>query len=111
MHEVSIMMSIMDLALEEASKNNAEKILGMSLEIGAKSGVVVDALEFAFETVTRNTIADGAALTIHSIPYRSECIACGYQFDCNEFLVCSKCGNFGKIISGQELRIKSIEVD
>lgn len=111
MHEVSIMMSILDLAIEEARKHNAKKIQRITLEVGAKSGVVIDALEFAFETVTRNSIADGAQLTIHSIPYRGECISCGHQFDCAEFLLCDKCGNFGKIISGQELRIESIEVD
>lgn len=111
MHEVSLMMSILDLALEEAGRNNAEKILRISLEVGEKAGVVLDALEFAFETVTRGTIAEGAALAIESIPYRGECVSCGQQFDCNEFIVCNKCGNFGKIISGQELRITSIEVD
>ncbi len=105
------MMSILDLAVDEAGKNNAEKILHITLEVGQKSGVVIDALEFAFETVTRHTMAEGAALTIHSIPYRGECIACGHLFDCNDFLVCNQCGNFGKIISGQELRIQSIEVD
>lgn len=104
-------MSILDLALEEASKNGAEKILRISLEVGEKSGVVIDALEFAFETVTRNTPAEGAALTIHSIPYKGECVSCGNIFESSDFLVCNLCGNFGKIISGQELRIKSIEVD
>lgn len=111
MHEVSLMMSIIDLAIDEADKNNGARILHITLEVGEKSGVVVEALEFAFETVTRNTIAEGAGLTIHSIPYRGECVACGQVFESNDFLVCDKCGNFGKIISGQELRIQSIEVD
>lgn len=104
-------MSILDLAVEESAKNGASCILGISLEVGARSGVVVEALEFAFETVTRGTIAEGAHLTIHKIPYRGQCLACGHQFDCDDYIVCSKCGSFGKIISGQELRIKSIEVD
>jgi len=110
-HEVSIMMSILDLAIEEARANSAEKIQNISLEVGEKSGVVIDALEFAFEVVTKNSMADGATLKIHSIPYQGQCVVCGHQFICQDFLVCNKCGNFGKIISGQELRIKSIEVE
>ncbi|MFH2131399.1 MAG: hydrogenase maturation nickel metallochaperone HypA [bacterium] len=110
-HEVSIMMSILDLAIEEARKNSAERIQRISLEVGERSGVVIDALEFAFEMVIKNSIAEGASLVIHSIPYKGECIDCGFQFHCDGFLICSKCGNFGKIISGQELRIESIEVE
>lgn len=101
----------MDLAIEEAGKSGAKRILGLSLEVGKKSGVVIDALEFAFETVTRNTIAEGASLTIHPVPYRGECVSCGRCFEADDFLICPDCGNFGNIVSGQELRIQSIEVE
>ncbi len=110
MHEVSIMMSILDTALEEAQKANAEKILNIRLLIGAKSGVVVDSLEFAFEMVTRDTIAEQAKLNIELIPFMGECTSCGRQFESEDFLVCDKCGGFAKLISGQELNIQSIEV-
>ncbi len=111
MHEVSLMMSIMDIALKTAKQENAKCINRISLQIGAKSGVVVDSLEFAFDMVTKNTIAENASLEIESIPLRGECLVCGHQFDSNDFLVCDKCGNFAKAISGQELNIKLIEVD
>lgn len=110
MHEVSLMMSILDIALETADKENAKSIKKISLRVGAKSGVVVDSLEFAFDMVTKNTIAENATLEIESIPLRGECVVCGHRFDSDEYLVCSKCGNFAKAISGQELNIKSIEV-
>ena len=110
MHEVSLMMSIIDVALETAEREKASRINRIALEIGAKSGVVVDSLEFAFEMVTKNTIAENARLDIDVIPLRGECVVCGYQFDTQDFLVCEKCGNFAKAISGQELNIKLIEV-
>lgn len=101
----------MEVALKTAKEEKADRIKTISLKIGAKSGVVVDSLEFAFEMVTKDTIAEGATLTIESIPLRGECLACGHHFTSDEFLVCDKCGNFGKILSGQELNIKSIEVE
>ena len=110
MHEVSIMMSIMDIVLKTAEKEQAASVSRISLEIGAKSGVVVDALEFAFDMVTRDTIAENAKLDIELVPLRGECLACGNLFESDEFLICDKCGNFAKVISGQELNIKSIEV-
>ena len=111
MHEVSIMMSIMDTALEVAEQNNAQKIIKITVEIGEKSGVVKDALEFAFETVTKETIAEQSTLEVITIPFKGECLECGHVFLSDYFLVCDKCGNLGKMISGKELRIKSIEVD
>ena len=111
MHEVSLMMSIMDTALKTAEQEKAKTINRIALQIGAKSGVVIDSLEFAFEMVSKNTIAEKATLEIESIPLRGECLGCGHQFEAAKFLVCEKCGNFAKVISGQELNIKSIEVE
>ena len=111
MHEISIMMSILDTALEIAENNQAKKIERITIEIGDKSGVVKDALDFAFETVTRDTIAEGAVLDVIRIPLKGECSHCGHIFTSESFLVCDKCGNLGKMISGNELRIKSIEVN
>lgn len=110
MHEVSLMMGIMDIVLETAKKEQAKKVSKISLEVGARSGVVVDALEFAFDMVTRNTIAENADLDIELVPLKGECLVCGRLFESEEFLVCDKCGNFARPISGQELNIKSIEV-
>ncbi len=110
MHEVSLMMSIMDIVLKTAEEEQAKSVSRISLEVGAKSGVVVDALEFAFDMVSRETIAENAVLDIEYVPLKGECLSCGCLFESKEFLICSKCGNFARAISGQELNIKSIEV-
>ncbi|MBT4287053.1 MAG: hydrogenase maturation nickel metallochaperone HypA [Deltaproteobacteria bacterium] len=111
MHEVSIMMSIIDTALDVAKQNDAQKITKITVEIGEKAGVVKDALEFAFETVTKETIATQANFEIITIPFKGQCISCDHIFTGDNYLVCDKCGNLGKMITGNELRIKSIEVD
>lgn len=111
MHEVSIMMSLLDIVLKQAQKESAKKVVSVNLEIGAKSGVVLDALTFAFEVVVKNTIVEKAKLNIDLFPFRGECLSCGHQFECDDFLICDQCGNFGKILSGKELRILSIEIE
>jgi len=105
------MMSIMDIAFRTARDENACKINKISLQIGEKAGIVVDSLEFAFEMVTKNTIAKDASLEIETVPLKGECLVCGLQFVSSEFLICTECGNFAKAISGQELNIQSIEVE
>lgn len=111
MHEVSVMLSILDIAIEEAQKANASKIKGVRLNIGERSGVEVEALKFAFDTVTRNSIAENAVLSIALIPFKGECLSCGNQFESTDYMVCDKCGGFAKVISGQELQIESLEVE
>ena len=111
MHEVSIAMGIMDIILEEAKKEEASLIKKVNLQIGEKAGVVIDALRFAIDTIVQNTLAEKAEWNIESIPFRGECIECGHQFISQDFLVCQKCGSFAKLISGQELKIISIEIE
>jgi len=105
------MMNILEIAQEEAKRAGAKRIASISLQIGQKSGVVVDALEFAFDVVSKGSSAENAKLLIESIPLRGECLTCGYQFDSDTFLLCSRCGGYAKIIAGQELNIQSIEVE
>ena len=111
MHELSLMMSIIDIALEEAEKAEARKINEIHLKIGDRAGVEIEALRFAFETVTRNTIAEEAELSITSVPFRGECLTCGHQFENLDFLICDRCGGIGRMISGQELLITSLDIE
>ncbi len=105
------MMSVMDTALDVAHKEKAKKITRINLVIGEKAGVIEDCLRFAFESVRLNTIAENAVLDVELIPYQGECIECGAIFRAENFLLCDRCGGVGKPLSGQELQIKSIEVD
>ena len=54
------MQSALDLALEQAQAAGAQRLLRVRLRIGALSGVVPEALTFAFEALTPGTLAEGA---------------------------------------------------
>ena len=54
MHELSIAMSIVDMAQEEAERRNAT-VDAVHLELGLLSGVVADALLFSYEIACAGT--------------------------------------------------------
>ena len=81
MHEVSLMQDTLALAVQHARQAGATRIHGLSLRIGDLSGVVPDALEFAFDVVARGTMAEGASLTIERVRLRCYCAECEREFE------------------------------
>ena len=113
MHELSIAMSIVDICTEETEKAGAKKVTMVELDIGSMSGVVIEALEFAWEAATQNSVAEGSELRIHSVDARARCPECAQEFDVENFYSpCPGCGAFGyEIFRGQELKVRAITVD
>ena len=113
MHEMSIAMNIVDLAVETANNNNAKKINSIILELGTLSGVVRDALEFCFESACKGTKAEGAELEIIEINGKAHCANCQLYFDTNQMVAnCPECNEYiFDIQGGRELKIKSLNVD
>jgi hydrogenase nickel incorporation protein HypA/HybF len=64
MHELSIAMSIVEIAGEEAKRLRARRVNAVHVKVGALSGVVKDALEFAWQVATDNTPVAGSRLAI-----------------------------------------------
>jgi hydrogenase nickel incorporation protein HypA/HybF len=68
MHEMSLMQAALDMAQEVAQAQNAKAIHRIWLTIGAESGIVPEAMAFAFEVMRANTLAAAAALELISAP-------------------------------------------
>lgn len=112
MHELSIAQSILQLAEDVAKKENAKSIQSIDIEIGALSGVVMDALEFAMEITVKNTKLEDSVINYLKINGKAYCSICSFKFDTDNLLVlCPKCkgANF-KIVDGKQLRIKSLTI-
>lgn len=112
MHEVDIMQRTLDIALEYATRQGAAKIHRFQMRVGVLSGVVPDALEFAFDVVVRGTIAEGAQLQIDSVPATCYCLTCNLEFQPDDFIYeCPQCHQFSTAIrGGRELELASLEV-
>jgi len=113
MHEMSIVVSIIEIAESEAKKNNAQKITKLELDIGTVSGIELDALNFAFESIKNETMLKYAKIIINNIEAKSKCEECDYEFNTEYvYSLCPKCNSYKtNVIQGKEMKVKSILID
>ena len=82
----------------------------IELEIGAFSGVQVDALQFALDALRKDTILSNAEFNFQTPPLLLYCQICENEYAAEpEDLICPGCmkADF-KIRQGQELLVKAI---
>ena len=113
MHEMSIVSNIVEIAEKEALKAGAETISELELEIGEVSGIEIDALNFAFESIKGKTMMKDAEVKINITRAKSVCEDCKFEFHPDAIYdLCPKCNSYKtNLIRGKELRIKSIQVN
>ena len=109
LHELSITQSMVELCERNAA---GRRVLCVVMEIGELSSVVPDAVEFCFDACTRDTLLEGARLIIQRIPGRGRC-GCGVESHLSSYFdPCPACGGYGlTVISGEELRVRELEVE
>lgn len=110
MHELSIAISIVEIVEEEATKQNRLKVSEVELDIGANSGVVTEALEFALTEAVKSSVMKGSKITINDIPAICRCASCRHEFEPDDIITpCPECGHlYSDIIQGKEMKIKKI---
>lgn len=112
MHELSIAMSIVDMAQEEAERRGV-KVDAVHLELGPLSGVVAEALLFSYEMACGGTRLEGSHLVIKKVPIEVYCPACEAKKNLTsmQWFCCPECGTpTSEVIHGKELAITGLEV-
>ena len=113
MHELGIMTSALEAVLQQARLRGAHQVHRIVLRVGALSGVEPEALRFAFDVVTRDTLAAGSTLAVDATPARAHCAACAADFAAESGFVfsCPQCGQLsGDLRQGRELELVQIEM-
>lgn len=112
MHELSIMEEALLRAFEETRHVGAHRIHRITMRIGEISGVVPEALRFAFDVATQNTIAEGADFQVEVVPVKCRCRTCGNAFQPSDFIYeCPTCGALSSdVLQGREIELTSLEV-
>lgn len=113
MHELSIAMSIIEIAEAEAAKAKASAINELILDVGTMAGIEFYALDTALEMAVKNTMLEKALLKVNKIQAKAKCTECNTEFDIdNIYDPCPSCNSlYHELLSGKELQIKSLVVD
>lgn len=111
MHEMSVALSIVKIAEEEARKAKVSHFAAIDLEIGTLAGIEFDALDFVWEAAVQKTVLEKAEKRIIKIPARASCADCSEEYALSfVYDNCPSCGSYLKrILQGKELRVKSLE--
>jgi hydrogenase nickel incorporation protein HypA/HybF len=110
MHELSLVMGIVDLAREEAGKHDSCLIEEIVMDIGELSGVEMLSFDFAWNQAVKGTLLENTERKINRIPGSGNCLDCGTVFPMQQFFdPCPACGeHLVEVISGKEMRVKTL---
>jgi hydrogenase nickel incorporation protein HypA/HybF len=113
MHELSIAMSIIEVAEEYLAKNGGGRVEIVNLRLGPLSGVVKEALLSAYELATEKTALAGSKLLIEDIPVQIHCEKCDKTQPVVSIqeIACAACGTPSEnVVNGRQLEIYSMEI-
>ncbi len=113
MHEASIVLSLIDTLTARCMEEGYGSIESVRLKIGMASGILPEAIVFAFEAAKTDTIARNAELIIDLVPLGGTCNECRKDFEVTEAYVlsCPICGSPSfRISKGYELDVVEMDV-
>jgi hydrogenase nickel incorporation protein HypA/HybF len=115
MHELSIALSLVELATEELKRvGDGARATAVHLRVGALSGVVRDALLFSYDIACQDTPLAGSQLIIEDVPVVVFCERCQEQrpIISLQSFCCAECGApTPDIREGKELQLVALEVE
>lgn len=114
MHELSIALSIVEMAQEECAQRGGARLRAVHLRIGALTGIVTEALRFSYTAACAETPLEGSQLIIEEVPLTVACHRCHTQHSLLRVypVRCPACGSDQvDIVHGKELEVVALEVE
>ena len=113
MHELSIVVGIVEIAEKAIENQPAYSIVKIDLEIGTMAGVIPEALDLAWDSAIIGSSLEKAVRNIEWIQAIAQCDDCSTEFNILALYdPCPKCGSFYSTIKkGKELRVKTIDIE
>jgi len=114
MHELSIALSMIEMAAEEAARRGAAQVNAVHLRLGPLSGVVKEALLFSYEVACEGTTLAGSRLVIDDVPVVVYCPTCRAERPpvSIQHFCCSVCATpTPEIVRGRELEVFALEIE
>ncbi len=117
MHEMSIVQGLLDIIRQEMGRHGVTRLHEVKVVHGRLTNVVPEALDLAWEVLSKDTEFEGARLVTEEIPLRLRCGACRAEFSPEHLSAvlapCPSCGEeLGhEVVAGREMYIAQIEAE
>ena len=117
MHELPVTESILEIAIKHAKRENATQIKDIYLVIGQFASFIDESIQFYWDIISKDTIADGANLHFKRLPAEFQCLDCQQNFSprltakgCD--YKCPKCnGHRLQLTCGDEFYLEAIDIE
>lgn len=112
MHELPVTESILEITLRHAAHAGGTKVAHIYLVLGELSSIVDDSVQFYWDFVSKDTLAEGAQLHFRRIPAEMRCRDCGLAYEPRKKgLMCPGCGSTNvRVVAGEEFYVEAIDV-
>jgi hydrogenase nickel incorporation protein HypA/HybF len=114
MHELSIAMSIVEAAQDEAGRHGGAQVSAVHLKLGMLSGVAKEALLFSYELACQDTPLAGSKLIIDEVPVVIYCRKCEERRPLRsiQHFCCPVCETpSAEVVLGKELEVVGLEIE
>ena len=110
MHEMVIAEGLLRQALRAAEEHRVTRIDRIEVVTGVMRLVVPEALQMAFEVLSKGTVAEGAELEITEERIVARCRGCGREFGCEVYdFACPGCGAADvELVAGNDIILASL---
>ena len=114
MHELGIVMNVVEQVEKVAKENGVKKVLKVNMEIGEVSSVVTELFADCFDWAKKKTeYLKDAKLDIVVLKAISYCKACKKTYETIKYAkVCPHCGSSDTyLVTGNEITIKDLQAE
>jgi hydrogenase nickel incorporation protein HypA/HybF len=113
MHELSVTQNILEIALHHAEKAGTQRIISLDITIGELTAVVDDSIQFYWEIISKDTLAEGAVLNFKHVPAELLCLDCNKRYTPGDGLfTCPACESAHvQVVAGREFFLEAIQIE
>jgi hydrogenase nickel incorporation protein HypA/HybF len=113
MHELYAAQSILEKAIQKAGEEKAKRITNLYLVVGEISTYSDESIQFYWDQICKDTIAENAKLHFRHVQAELQCMACFTKYNPKEGeILCPNCGSAGaKVLAGEEFFMEALDVE
>ncbi|MCK5242347.1 hydrogenase maturation nickel metallochaperone HypA [bacterium] len=115
MHEFSICQNLVDAIVNEvnAIQPLPKRLLKVHVALGHLRQIIPEYLQFAYEVLIKDTVAEGSELLVRTVPLEVKCRKCQWQGEIErQAFICKSCGSTElEMLTGMELYLENLEIE